>query len=127
MSRSVSGILSVIISQRNPGPVLLPILGRKPDPQEPGIPIDVSRANLFDTTYVHKTLRHNDRLLWGYYNVYIKSLLWISSGTTAGMDQWIGAISPERHHPSKSEFLLAVSPIMCANMLSFCSLLQQIH
>ncbi|CEI39808.1 unnamed protein product [Fusarium venenatum] len=26
--------------KRNPGPVLLPILGRKPDPNEPGIPID---------------------------------------------------------------------------------------
>ncbi|RGP73977.1 dimethylaniline monooxygenase [Fusarium sporotrichioides] len=28
--------------KRNPGPVLLPILGRKPDPNEPGIPIDIS-------------------------------------------------------------------------------------
>ncbi len=103
------------------------MLGRKPDPQEPGIPIDVSRANLFDTAYVHNTLRRNDRLLWEYYNVYIKSLLWISSGTTAGMDQWIGGISPERHHPSKSKFLSAVASTMRANMLSCYSLLQQIH
>jgi dimethylaniline monooxygenase (N-oxide forming) len=83
---------------------LLPIFGRKPDPAEPGIPIDVSRANLFDTAYVHNTLRQNDKLLWEYYNLYIKSLLWLSSGTTAGMDQWIGEISPERHHPSKSTY-----------------------
>ncbi|KPA39288.1 dimethylaniline monooxygenase [Fusarium langsethiae] len=64
---------------------------------------NVSRANLFDTTYVHRTLR-NSMILWEYYNYYIKALLWICSGTTAGMDQWIGAISPARHHPSKIFF-----------------------
>ncbi|KAH7112383.1 dimethylaniline monooxygenase [Dactylonectria macrodidyma] len=89
--------------KRNPGPVLLPILGRKPDPSEPGIPIDVSRANLFDTTYVHPLLR-NSMILWDYYSWYIKVLLWLSSGTTAGMDQWIGEISRKRHHPSKIFF-----------------------
>ncbi|KAF9077231.1 dimethylaniline monooxygenase [Rhodocollybia butyracea] len=89
--------------KRNPGPVLLPILGRKPNPNEPGIPIDVSRANLFDTTYVPFILRNSD-LLWEYYNIYIKSLLWLSSGATAGMDQWAGEISKARHHPSKIFF-----------------------
>ncbi|KAK2591185.1 hypothetical protein QQS21_011119 [Conoideocrella luteorostrata] len=59
---------------------------------------------MFDTAYVHSMLRRNDALLWGYYNIYIKCLLWISSGTTLGMDQWIGGISPERHHPSKIFF-----------------------
>ncbi|RBR11062.1 uncharacterized protein FIESC28_09207 [Fusarium coffeatum] len=87
--------------KRNPGPILLPILGRKPDPNEPGIPIDVSRANLFDTTYVHPVLRKS-MILWDYYNYYIKSLLWICSGTTFGMDQWIGEISKARRHPSKT-------------------------
>ncbi|KAG4255529.1 hypothetical protein FPRO03_14114 [Fusarium proliferatum] len=43
----------------------------KPSPSEPGIPIDVSRANLFDTTYVHQALR-NSMILWEYYNYYIK-------------------------------------------------------
>ncbi|KAH7464339.1 hypothetical protein FOMA001_g17718 [Fusarium oxysporum f. sp. matthiolae] len=74
--------------KRNPGPILLPILGRKPNPNEPGIPIDVSRANLFDTTYVHQALR-NSMILWEYYNYYIKALLWVCSGTTPGMDQWV--------------------------------------
>lgn len=82
--------------------MLLPALGRKPDPREPGIPIDISRANLFDTTYTHPLLR-NGMLLWNYYYWYIRALLWLSSGAQAGMDQWIGEISPERHHPSKSE------------------------
>jgi dimethylaniline monooxygenase (N-oxide forming) len=89
--------------KRNPGPIVLPILGRKPNPAEPGIPIDVSRASLFDTAYVHPKLR-NHMILWEYYNYYIKALLWVCSGTTAGMDQWIGEISPERHHPSKIFF-----------------------
>ncbi|XWW94464.1 hypothetical protein V2A60_002407 [Cordyceps javanica] len=90
--------------KRNPGPVLLPILGRVPNPAEPGIPIDVSRANLFDTAYVHRILRRKDGLLWEYYRLYIAALLWLSSGTTAGMDQWAGEISSARHHPSKIFF-----------------------
>ncbi|KAG6014634.1 hypothetical protein E4U43_006335 [Claviceps pusilla] len=89
--------------KRNPGPVILPAF-RGPDPREPGIPIDVSRANMFDTAYVHPILRRHDALLWEYYRLYIKCLLFISSGTTLGMDQWIGGISPERHHPSKIFF-----------------------
>lgn len=89
-------------SQRNPGPILLPILGRKQNCKEPGIPIDVSRANLFDTTYLHPILR-NSMLLWDYYHYYVKWLLWVSGGTTMGMNQWVGAISPERHDPSRSK------------------------
>ncbi|KAH7302895.1 hypothetical protein B0I35DRAFT_455422 [Stachybotrys elegans] len=89
--------------KRNPGPVVLPILGRKLNPEEPGIPIDVSRANMFDTTYVHPRLR-NSMILWEYYTYYIKLLLWFCSGATAGMDQWIGKMSAERHHPSKIFF-----------------------
>ncbi|RKK10631.1 hypothetical protein BFJ65_g14626 [Fusarium oxysporum f. sp. cepae] len=77
-----------VAHSRNPGPILLPILGRKSNPNEPGIPIDVSRANLFDTTYVHQALR-NSMILWEYYNYYIKALLWVCSGTTSGMDQWV--------------------------------------
>ncbi|KAM0738273.1 hypothetical protein ACQRIT_007465 [Beauveria bassiana] len=77
-----------VAAKRNSGPVLLPILGRVPNPAEPGIPIDVSRANLFDTAYVHRILRQKDDWLWEYYRLYITVLLWLSSGTTAGMDQW---------------------------------------
>ncbi|KAM3508956.1 hypothetical protein MY11210_006531 [Beauveria gryllotalpidicola] len=35
--------LTQVAAKRNPGPVLLPILGRVPSSAEPGIPIDVSR------------------------------------------------------------------------------------
>ncbi|KIE00631.1 dimethylaniline monooxygenase, partial [Metarhizium majus ARSEF 297] len=89
--------------KRNPGPVILPCL-RTPNPNEPGIPIDISRANMFDTTYVHKMLRRNDTLLWEYYHIYIRTLLFISSGTTLGMDQWIGGVGRERDHPSRIFF-----------------------
>ncbi|KAF4949721.1 hypothetical protein FSARC_13414 [Fusarium sarcochroum] len=34
---------------------------------EPGIPLDVSRANMFDTTYVHPLLR-DSMVLWHYYH-----------------------------------------------------------
>ncbi|KAK8141382.1 hypothetical protein G3M48_000139 [Beauveria asiatica] len=95
-------LLTQVAAKRNPGPVLLPILGRVPNSAEPGIPIDVSRANLFDTAYVHRILRQKDDWLWEYYRLYIAALLWLSSGTTAGMDQWAGEISSARHHPSKS-------------------------
>lgn len=88
--------------QRNNGPTLLPILGRKPNPNKPGIPIDVSRANMFDTTYVPPLVR-NSMLLWEYYQCYVNSLLWISSGTTNGMDQWVGEVGAQRHHVSKSK------------------------
>ncbi|KAG5952136.1 hypothetical protein E4U53_001502 [Claviceps sorghi] len=83
--------------KRNPGPVVLPAL-RRPDPAEPGIPVDVSRASMFDTAYVHPLLRRHDALLWAYYRWYIKCLLFISSGTTLGMDQWIGGISADVRH-----------------------------
>lgn len=88
--------------KRNPGPVLFPILGRKQNPNEPGIPIDISRTNLFDTTYAHPILR-NSMILWHYYYYYINTILWLSAGTTSGMDQWAGRMSAERHHPSKSK------------------------
>ncbi|PCD36263.1 hypothetical protein FGRA07_08147 [Fusarium graminearum] len=71
--------------KRNPGPVLLPILGRKPTPNEPGIPIDVSRANLFDTTYVQCPSRAPQQhdtlgLLLLLYQVTALGLLWYHLG-----------------------------------------------
>ncbi|KAH7024148.1 hypothetical protein EDB80DRAFT_745802 [Ilyonectria destructans] len=74
---------------RNPVPIFLPIYGRKLDLAESGIPIDVSRANLFDIIYFHATFKN--------------LILWFSSRITAGMDQWIGRISHKRYQPSKSE------------------------
>lgn len=79
---------------------------------------------MFDTTYVHPLLR-NSMVLWHYYHWYIKTILWLSSGTTAGMDQWIGGISPERDHPSKSK--ISTQPSLDLDFDNFPSILQQIN
>ncbi|KAI1390531.1 FAD/NAD(P)-binding domain-containing protein [Hypoxylon trugodes] len=77
-----------IAPKRNPNPQL--VFLRRPSPlARPQVPIDVSRASLFDTAYVHPWLR-NSNLLWNYYDCYVKSILWTSWGTTDGSDQWIG-------------------------------------
>jgi dimethylaniline monooxygenase (N-oxide forming) len=75
------------------------------------VPVDVSSASLFDTAYVHPIL-DNSPLLWAYYDRFIKYTLWMVSGTKHGLDQWVGGISNQRYHASKS-----VSPLS-----SWCSL-----
>ncbi|KAI0480692.1 hypothetical protein GGR56DRAFT_627165 [Xylariaceae sp. FL0804] len=74
--------------KHNPNPVLL--LSRKRSPNDPPpVAVDVSRASLFDTAYVHPWLRKSN-LLWLYYDYYIRIMAWLSWGTSAGADQWIG-------------------------------------
>ncbi|KAI2620969.1 FAD/NAD(P)-binding domain-containing protein [Hypomontagnella submonticulosa] len=74
--------------KRNPNPRL--IFARRRSPLDrPQVPIDVSRASLFDTAYVHPWLR-NSMILWTYYDYYVRWILWTSWGTTHGTDQWIG-------------------------------------
>ncbi|KAI1204630.1 FAD/NAD(P)-binding domain-containing protein [Annulohypoxylon truncatum] len=74
--------------KRNPNPRL--VFARRRNPLDrPQVPIDVSRASLFDTIYVHPWLR-NSNLLWTYYDYYVRWILWTSWGTTHGTDQWVG-------------------------------------
>ncbi|XXG99620.1 Sterol O-acyltransferase 2 (Sterol-ester synthase 2) [Hypoxylon texense] len=74
--------------KRNPRPRFR--FSRYPSPQDrPQVPIDVSRASLLDTAYVHPWLR-NSSVLWTYYDYYVRWILWTSWGTTHGTDQWIG-------------------------------------
>ncbi|KAL7624906.1 hypothetical protein AAE478_004120 [Parahypoxylon ruwenzoriense] len=74
--------------KRNPNPKL--IFSRRRSPLDrPQVPIDVSRASLFDTAYVHPWLR-NSSILWTYYDYYVRWILWTSWGTIHGSDQWIG-------------------------------------
>ncbi|KAE9364762.1 FAD/NAD(P)-binding domain-containing protein [Stipitochalara longipes BDJ] len=67
------------------------------------VPYDVGAASLFDTAYVHPLLR-DSFLPWWYYDRFAKWTTWMVSGTQAGLDQWIGEISPERFHASKIFF-----------------------
>ncbi|KAI0160025.1 FAD/NAD(P)-binding domain-containing protein [Hypoxylon sp. FL1284] len=74
--------------KRNPRPRFT--FFRRQSPEErPQVPIDVSRASLLDTAYVHPWLR-NSSILWTYYDYYVRWILWISWGTTHGTNQWIG-------------------------------------
>lgn len=66
------------------------------------VPYDVGAASLFDTAYVHPLLR-DSFLQWWYYDRFAKYTTWLVSGTKAGLDQWVGEISPERFHASKSK------------------------
>lgn len=89
--------------KRVPDPVILPILGNKPDPSHLNVPVDSSSASLFDTAYVHPRLRDH-MLLWEYYDFFIKSTLWLVGGSKYGMAQWVGGISDGRYHASKIFF-----------------------
>ena len=83
-----------------PTPVILPIFGNKPDLNYVNVPVDVSQATLFDSMYLHPRIR-DTLFLWNYYDVLIKTALWLMSGTYHGEDQWVGGISKERYHASK--------------------------
>jgi len=63
-------------------------------------PSDCGNPSLFDTAYVHPWLEKSG-LLWSYYDLFTKASAWLLSGTTAGLDQWVGGLSETRHHASK--------------------------
>ena len=78
-------------------------LGRKlKSSQNLNVPYDVGAASLFDTAYVHPLLRDSP-LPWAYYDRFAKWSVALVSGTGAGLDQWVGGISAERYHASKSK------------------------
>ena len=43
-------------------------------------------------------------LLWEYYDFFIKSALWMMAGSKYGLGQFVGGVSDERYHASKSPF-----------------------
>lgn len=92
-------------------PVTFPILGRKADPTYQNVPVDVSQATLFDSMYVHPLMR-DTMFLWNYYDVLIKTALWITTGSHHGYDQWVAGIGPKRYHASKVFFNKAAAKAM---------------
>ncbi|KAJ4417222.1 hypothetical protein N0V85_001928 [Neurospora sp. IMI 360204] len=88
--------------KRNLSPVLFPILGRKSS-GELTVPLDNARASLFDTAYVHPLLR-NHTALWTFYNVYVRTFLWLNTGTPEGLDQVVGEPDPHKNHVSRIFF-----------------------
>ncbi|CCC11410.1 hypothetical protein SMACR_02068 [Sordaria macrospora] len=88
--------------KRNLSPVLFPILGRKSS-GELTVPLDNARASLFDTAYVHPLLR-NHTALWTFYNIYVRTFLWLNTGTPEGLDQVVGEPDSHKNHVSRIFF-----------------------
>lgn len=95
--------------KRNVKPVLFPFLRRKDSKPAPlpnktdTIPLDNARASLFDTAYVHPLLR-NHTVLWTFYDIYVRSILWLNTGSPEGLDQLVGEPDPEKNHVSRIFF-----------------------
>lgn len=78
--------------------------GQKPyTPPQGNVPYDINAASLFDTAYIHPLIR-DSFLPWWYYDRFAKWTTWLVSGTKAGLDQWVGEISPANFHTSRIFF-----------------------
>ncbi|KAK1828906.1 putative dimethylaniline monooxygenase [Podospora conica] len=80
-----------------PEPVILGVFGRPRPGRRPNKPIDMTVASLFDTAYVPPVLQRSN-LLWDAYNAWIKGMFASISGTSSGLDQWVGGVSSGRRH-----------------------------
>lgn len=74
----------------------------------PNKPVDTSVASLFDTAYVHPILQRS-KLLWIYYDQWIKNMHWLISGTQEGPDQWVGHISKSRKYVDSGQLSILSS------------------
>ncbi|RDW75528.1 FAD protein [Coleophoma cylindrospora] len=84
-----------------PNPVLFGHFG--PGGPGPDIPTDVSTASLFESMYVHPIMR-SSLIPWRYYDAFVKSTLWLVSGTRHGIDQWVGGLPDETYHTEQLFF-----------------------
>ena len=54
-------------------------------------PLDCAVAALFDTAYLPGWLQRSG-LGWAVHDVWVRVMFWLISGTTAGLDQWVGEV-----------------------------------
>ncbi|GAA6029258.1 hypothetical protein JCM8097_003591 [Rhodosporidiobolus ruineniae] len=59
------------------------------------LPIDGLITNLFESCYVHPWVAAS-HLRWFVSDFVIKRVLWLLTGTSAGCNQWVGELPPER-------------------------------
>ncbi|KPV75634.1 uncharacterized protein RHOBADRAFT_52680 [Rhodotorula graminis WP1] len=59
------------------------------------LPIDGLITNLFESTYVHPWVAAT-HFRWFMSDFVIKRVLWLLTGTSAGCNQWVGELPPER-------------------------------
>lgn len=50
--------------------------------------------------YVHRIMKES-LIPWWYYDAFVKYSLWLVSGTTRGIDQWIGGLPDETYSTSQ--------------------------
>ncbi|KAK2001341.1 dimethylaniline monooxygenase [Colletotrichum falcatum] len=67
----------------------------KPDPRQK--PVDTAIASFLDTAYLPERLQHS-LLTWSVYDKTLKFLHFLSGGTIAGPDQWVGGIKGDRNN-----------------------------
>ncbi|KAF6795936.1 dimethylaniline monooxygenase [Colletotrichum sojae] len=79
--------------QTIPIPTVIKVL--KPDPYQK--PVDTVIASFLDTAYLPERLQHS-WLPWAVYDRTMRGLHYISGGTAAGPDQWVGAIQGDRNN-----------------------------
>ncbi|KAK0384465.1 hypothetical protein NLU13_8551 [Sarocladium strictum] len=92
---------------------LSPIFGLNTS-TKPGLPLDVSQVTLFDTMYVHPMVR-DSMAVWNFYHfLAIPFGCWLTTGTSRGMDQWVGQVPDSRFHASKVFFNKAWQRIQAA-------------
>ncbi|EFQ31101.1 dimethylaniline monooxygenase [Colletotrichum graminicola M1.001] len=67
----------------------------KPDPHQK--PVDTAIASFLDTAYLPERLQHS-QLTWSVYDKTLKCLHFLSGGTIAGPDQWVGGVEGDRNN-----------------------------
>ncbi|CAI0654724.1 unnamed protein product [Colletotrichum noveboracense] len=75
----------------------IPIVMRVVKPAPYQKPVDTAIASVLDTAYLPERLQHS-QLPWVLYDKTLKFLHFISGGTLAGPDQWIGQIEGDRNN-----------------------------
>lgn len=72
----------------------------KPDPRQK--PVDTAIASFLDTAYLPERLQHS-QFIWNVYDKTLKILHFLSGGTSAGPDQWVGQIEGDRNNVDSCE------------------------
>lgn len=92
----------LIAPKITPEPVILGTWGKPYPGKRPNKPLDTTIASLFDTMYVPGILQRGP-LLWLYYDRWIKYIFFLIAGTSQGIDQWVGGVSPRRRYADACE------------------------
>ncbi|KAK2054616.1 dimethylaniline monooxygenase [Colletotrichum caudatum] len=75
----------------------MPVLMKRWKPDLYQKPVDTAIASFLDTAYLPERLQHS-QLTWSVYDKTLKCLHFLSGGTIAGPDQWVGEIEGDRNN-----------------------------